>query len=144
MVLHYTVQTFNSCTSRLDISQCIVVQTPLNNVSKNKPDTSMTHVAYESKVHLIVRSSMHPWPRNWVTTGRVVVYHARAARAGPFVQELNVSTVYAQSEMYKELTNSCSSSGYWCLEGRAGQSSSMDTRSQAYTCHLNRTKRITI
>ena len=29
-----TVQTFNSCTSRPDICQCLVVQTPMDNMSK--------------------------------------------------------------------------------------------------------------
>ena len=29
-----TVKTFNSCTSRLDVSQCLVVQTPMDNMSK--------------------------------------------------------------------------------------------------------------
>ena len=35
--LHYgTVQTFNSCTSRPGVCQCLVVQTPLDNMTKAK------------------------------------------------------------------------------------------------------------
>ena len=40
----FTVQTFNSCTSRRDVCQCLVAQTPMDNMSKNEPITSMTHV----------------------------------------------------------------------------------------------------
>ena len=42
-----TVQTSNSCTSRPDVDQCLVAQTPMYNMSKNKPSTSITHVACE-------------------------------------------------------------------------------------------------
>ena len=38
-----TVKTFNSCTSRLDVCQCLVVQPWIT--FKNKLSTSMTHVA---------------------------------------------------------------------------------------------------
>ena len=38
-VFTYTVQTFNSCTSRPDVWQCLVVHTRLGNMSKNKPST---------------------------------------------------------------------------------------------------------
>ena len=41
----HTVQTFNSCTSRPDVCQCLVVQSPIDNMSNNRPSTSMTHVA---------------------------------------------------------------------------------------------------
>ena len=30
------VQTFNSCTSRLDVCQCLIVQTHMNSLSKDK------------------------------------------------------------------------------------------------------------
>ena len=43
----YTVQASNSCTSQLDVSQCLVVQTPLDNMSRNKPSTPMIHVGCE-------------------------------------------------------------------------------------------------
>ena len=37
-----TVQTLNSYTSRLDVCQCIVVHTRMDNMSENKTSTSMT------------------------------------------------------------------------------------------------------
>ena len=77
----HTVLTSNSCTSRPDGRQCLVVQTPLHNISKHKPSTSTTHVACESELRSVVRSSMHPCPENWVTIGRAVVYNLRTAHA---------------------------------------------------------------
>ena len=76
-----TVQTFNSCTSRPDVCYCLVVQTPIDNMSKNKLSTSMAHIACESKLHWVLRSSIHPCPVNWVATKRTVVYYARATQA---------------------------------------------------------------
>ena len=76
-----TVQTFNSCTSRPDVCHCLVVQIPIDNMSKNNQSTSMTHVACESKLRSVVRSFIHPWPWNRVTIGRAVVYYARTAYA---------------------------------------------------------------
>ena len=38
-----TVQTFNSCTSQTDVSQFLVVQSPMDDVSQYKRSTSMTH-----------------------------------------------------------------------------------------------------
>ena len=72
-----TVQTFNSCTSRPDVRYYLAVQTPTDKMSKNKPSTSMTHVSCESKLRLVARSSMHPYPGNLVATGRSIVYYAR-------------------------------------------------------------------
>ena len=40
----------------------------------------MTHEACESKLRSVVRSSVHPYPGNWVAIGRAVVYYAWAAR----------------------------------------------------------------
>ena len=77
----HTVQTFNSCASRPDVCQCLVVQIPIDNMSENKPSTSMTHVACESKLRSVVRSFIHPGLRNWVTIGRAIVYYYRAAHA---------------------------------------------------------------
>ena len=73
-----TVQTFISCTSRRDDSQCLVVLTPLHGMSKNKPSTSMTHAACESTLLSNVRSPICPCQRNWVATDRAVLYYARA------------------------------------------------------------------
>ena len=74
-----TVQTFNSCTSRPDVYQCLVVQTPIGNMLKNMPKISMTLVACESKPGSFVKSPTHPYPGNPVAIGRAVVYYARAA-----------------------------------------------------------------
>ena len=41
----------------------------------------MTHVPCESKLRLVVRSSMHPCRGDWVIIGRVVGHYARAAHA---------------------------------------------------------------
>ena len=78
-----TVQTFNSCTSRPDVCQCLVVQTPMDSMSRTTSSMPMTHVtlACESKLRSIVRSSVHPRPGNWVAIGNAVVYYVRAARA---------------------------------------------------------------
>ena len=48
---------------------------------KNKPRTAMNLVACESKLHSVVRSSVHPCPGNWVAIRRTVLYFARAAHA---------------------------------------------------------------
>ena len=50
----------------------------------------MTHEACDSKLHLVVRSSMHPYPGNWVAIGHAVVYYTLAAH------ELNVGIFEAQ------------------------------------------------
>ena len=47
---------------------------------REKPSTSMTHVAFESKLRSVARSFMHPCPGNWVPFGRAVMY-GRAAHA---------------------------------------------------------------
>ena len=77
----YTVQTFDSCTSRPDVCRCMVVQTLIEYISRNKPNTSMTSIASESKLRLVTSSSMYPCPGNWVAFGRAVVYYARASHA---------------------------------------------------------------
>ena len=71
-----TVHISNYCTCRPDVYHCLVVQTPLDKLSKNKPSTSTTHVACKSKLLSFVRSYMymHPCLGNWVAIGRVVVY----------------------------------------------------------------------
>ena len=73
-----TVQTVNSCTSRPDVLQCLVVKIICQ---KRKPSTPMTHVTCEPKLHSALRSCIHPCPGNWVAIGCVVVYYARAAHA---------------------------------------------------------------
>ena len=84
-----TVQTFNSCTSRLVVCQCLVgQQTPVDNMSKYDPSTSMDRLVCESKSRLHVRPSVHPCPGNWSKAGM-------RSCIGPrhLVQELNVGTV---------------------------------------------------
>ena len=39
--------------------------------SKNMLSSSMTKVAGKSKLRLVVKSSMHPYPGNWVAIGHV-------------------------------------------------------------------------
>ena len=36
-----TIQTFNSCTIRPNVCQCLVVHTSIDNLSKDKPSTSV-------------------------------------------------------------------------------------------------------
>ena len=74
----YTVHTLNSRTSRPVVSQCLVVQTPMGNLSKNMLSTSMPHVACKSKLRSFVRSSVHPCPGNWVAIERLVVHYTRS------------------------------------------------------------------
>ena len=57
-----TVRTFNSCTSRPVVCQCLVVKAPVDNVSKYSPSTSMTHVVCESKSRSILSLSLHLCP----------------------------------------------------------------------------------
>ena len=81
VIIMCTVQTSNCCTSRPAVCQCVVVQTTMDNMSKNKPSTSMTHVAFESKLRSVVRSSIHPCIRNCAAIRGAVVYYVRAAHA---------------------------------------------------------------
>ena len=48
---------------------------------ENSPNTSMTDEPCESKLHSVIRLSIHPCQGNWVATGHTVVYFARAAQA---------------------------------------------------------------
>ena len=75
-----TVQAFNFCSSRPDVCRCPIVHTPGPPCQRNRPNISMIHVAYKSKLLSVVRSSLHPWPGNWVAIRRTAVYYARAAR----------------------------------------------------------------
>ena len=53
----------------------------MDNTSIKSPSTSMAYMAYKSKLHSVLRSSMHPCPDNWVTIGRANVYHAGVVHA---------------------------------------------------------------
>ena len=55
-----TVHAFNSCSSRPDVCQWITCY---------KPSTTLTHIrACKLKLCLVMRSTMHPWPGNWMAT----------------------------------------------------------------------------
>ena len=72
-VSDFTVQTFNSCTSRPDVCQRLHEQTPTGNMSiemsiktqKHSNDPSSLRI----KVMFICRSLMHPSPGNWLANG---------------------------------------------------------------------------
>ena len=85
-----TVQTFNSCTSRPDVCHCLVVQIPIDNMSKNNPSTSMTHVACESKLRSVVRSFIHDHETGLQSDVRSCIMLGLPTH---LVQELNVVTV---------------------------------------------------
>ena len=53
----------------------------MDDMSKIKSSTSLTHVACGSKLRSVVMSSMHPCLANWVAVGHVVVYYAYDAHA---------------------------------------------------------------
>ena len=53
-----TIQTFNSAPVDRTSASVWLFKYPL--MSKNKPSTSMTHVACESKLRSVVRSFIHP------------------------------------------------------------------------------------
>ena len=53
----------------------------------------MIHVAYKSRLHSVVRSSMHTCPGNRVAIGRAVECVARDCISTHLMQELKVVTV---------------------------------------------------
>ena len=83
-------------------------KTPWIACPKNKLSTSMTHVAGESELRSVVRSSMLPCPGNWVAIRPAVVYHARAAQAfsaGIKCQHCSLQAIhFPQSCVYKVST----------------------------------------
>ena len=89
-----TVQTFNSCTSRLDVCQCPVIHIPMNNMSKKRSSTSKIHVSGESKLRSVVRSvncdRIHNQATGWQSGVRSCIMPGLPTH---LVQELNVGTV---------------------------------------------------
>ena len=73
---YYAVQAFNSCTSRPDLCQWLVVQTPIDNVKKIGQEHDPCSLRIKAMFSVI-----HAWPEYWVTIGRVVVYHTLAAQS---------------------------------------------------------------
>ena len=56
----------------------------------------MSHVACESKIRSVIRSSIHQYQGHWVAFGHTVVYHARAAhtfRAGINCRHRNIVVI---------------------------------------------------
>ena len=54
------VQTFNSCSSRPDVCQCLVTQTPMNNISNNKANTWILHAARLTAILWYVNRGRYP------------------------------------------------------------------------------------
>ena len=69
-----TVQTLNVCTSRPDICQCLVVQSPMDSMSKYGKRINYKHSLRIKDTFSCHGSSRHPCPGNWVATGRAVVF----------------------------------------------------------------------
>ena len=65
---NHTVQTFNSCTGRQDVCQCLVVQTSMITKSKNKPNTPMIHIRNVACKCTFICEVIHasmPWKLWW-------------------------------------------------------------------------------
>ena len=60
---------------------------------KHKTKTTMTHIACDSKLCSIVRSSMHPFPGNWVAIESGVQLCIMYGLPTHLLQKLNVGTV---------------------------------------------------
>ena len=89
-----TVQTFNSCTSRPDVCQCLVVQIPMDKMSKNKPSTLKTHNSFWIKSENYVQLRGHPCIHAKETGLQSGVRSCIKPRLPThLVQELNVNTV---------------------------------------------------
>ena len=81
VLIAYTVQTFNSCTSRLDVWQCLVVQTPMEKISQ---------LANQSSNQLWGHPCVHFRETGWQPGVRSCFMHGLPTH---LVQELNVGTV---------------------------------------------------
>ena len=78
----HTVQTFNSCTIRPDICQCIVVlEHPWITCKDATKHINDPRIACKSEQRSIVRSYMHSSPKKWVAIGRAVLYYVWTADA---------------------------------------------------------------
>ena len=79
------MQTFNSCTNNW-----LYVVASMGNMSKNKPSTSMTHVACESKLQHVC-GVIHIQATGWQSGLRSCVMRELSTH---LVQEVNVGTVH--------------------------------------------------
>ena len=88
-----TVQAFISCTSRPDVFQCLVVQTPMENMSKiRQAQQRPTYIANQSCVQLWGHPCIHAQETGWQSGARSCIMPGLPTH---LVQELNVGTVYA-------------------------------------------------
>ena len=77
----YNVRTLyvHKCEPKLYVQYMYIVRpVPAGTSNKNRPSTPITHVACESKLRSVVRSSMHPYSGNLLAIGRVVVHYSLA------------------------------------------------------------------
>ena len=86
MCVHmYTVQKLNSCTSRPDACQCLLVQTPMDNMSKG---SSRIKATFSCEVR---DPWSHPCEESWEAIRCAVVY--MPGLPTHLVQKLNTGTV---------------------------------------------------
>ena len=89
--VYCTLQTFSFCTSRPDVSLCLVVQTPIDKMSKYRRNTSITQVACEkSYFQLSGHLCIHAEETEWQSRVRSCIMPGLPTH---LVQELNVGTV---------------------------------------------------
>ena len=73
------IQFLHKSTGRLPVPGC--TNTHGLHVKMGQAHQLPCDVACDPKLRSVVRSSMHPCPRNWVAIGRMVVFYAQAANA---------------------------------------------------------------
>ena len=62
----YTLQTFNSCISRPSVCQCLVVHTPMDNISKGYAKLNNDPRKCSLRIKSVVRPSINQYPKkNW-------------------------------------------------------------------------------
>ena len=76
-----TVQSFNFCTSQPGVCQWLVMQTPMDIISKIYPKHMNDLHSLRSMLRSVSRLSMYPCPGKWLSIGYVVMYYARIAHA---------------------------------------------------------------
>ena len=118
-LLNYSTE-FHSCTSRPDVCQFLVVQTTMDKMSKNKSSTSLTHVACESMLRSVVRSSIHPCLRNCAAIRCAVVYYAWGAQSfSAGIKWWHSSTVHGcqkQSDNFDEILQAKAKLGKYLMK----------------------------
>ena len=88
-----TVQTFNSCTSRPDVYQFLIVQTPMGNIYRNTPSTSvtLTLLFHQRYVQFWGNPCIHAYKTGCQLGIRSCIMPGLPKH---LVQELNVGTVF--------------------------------------------------